>query len=110
MLIRPEQDAAEAVHLLFSGEKSKSTQPFPHPELHPEEKDLFGLTIPVAPLGDLLHMKLNSMRPKDLIHIETLDDLGLISLAVESSLPPVLQERLAQARQPIAAGKPDLEG
>src|ERR1035441_1429767 len=39
-LIRPEQDLAEAVHLLFVGEKSKSTQPFPHPELHPEEKRL----------------------------------------------------------------------
>src|SRR5438105_1047836 len=33
MLIRPEQDAAEAIHVLFVGEKSKSTQPFPHPEL-----------------------------------------------------------------------------
>ena len=32
-LIRPEQELAEAVHMAFVGEKPKSTQPFPHPEL-----------------------------------------------------------------------------
>src|ERR1035438_8738251 len=85
-LIRPEQDLAEAVHLLFVGEKSKSTQPFPHPELHPEEKRLFGIAIPVAPVRDLVHMKLNSLRPKDLIHLETLDHVGLITPALEREL------------------------
>src|ERR1019366_4403249 len=85
-LIRPEQDLAEAVHLIFVGEKSKSTQPLPHPEIHPEEKHLLGITIPVAPLKDLLQMKLNSLRPKDLIHIETLDDVGVITLPLEREL------------------------
>ena len=108
-LIRPEQDLAEAVHLLFAGERSKSTQPYPHPEIQPEEKDLFGVTVPIAPLKDLVHMKLNSMRPKDLIHLETLDDLSLITPAIEQSLPEVLWERLGQARAQIAAGKPDIE-
>ncbi len=110
MLIRPEQDIAEAVYLIIVGEKSKSTQPFPHPELHPEEKNLFGITIPVAPLTDLLHMKLNSLRPKDLLHLETLDDVGLITPDVERQLPPVLQDRLEEARKQIAANKPDIEG
>ena len=109
-LIRPEQDLAEAVHLLFVGEKSKSNQPFPHPELRPEEKHLFGLSVPVAPLADLLHMKLNSLRPKDLIHLETLDDAGLITPALERGLPQALQERLKEARKQIAAYKPDVEG
>jgi hypothetical protein len=109
-LIRPEQDLAEAVHLLFVGEKSKSTQPFPHPELHPEDKSLFGLTIPVAPIKDLLWMKLNSLRSKDLIHLETLDDVGLITPAIERELPPALQERLQQARRQIAENQPDVEG
>lgn len=81
-------DLAEAVHLLFVGEKSKSTQPFPHPELHPEQKLLFDITIPVAPLRDLLHMKLNSLRPKDITHLESLDDVGLITAALERQLPP----------------------
>ena len=64
-LIRPEQDLAEAIYLLFVGEKLKSTQPFQHPEIHPEEKQLLGITIPVASLKDLLQMKLSSFRPKD---------------------------------------------
>ena len=109
-LIRPEQDLAEAVHLIFVGEKSKSTQPLPHPELHPEEKQLFGITVPVAPLKDLLRMKLNSLRPKDLIHLEILDDLGLITSAVEGELPSPLRERLKEARKQIAENQPDLEG
>ena len=109
-LIRPGQDLAEAVHLIFVGEKSKSTQPLPHPELHPEDKHLFGSTIPVAPLTDLLQMKLNSLRPKDIIHIEILDDVGLITPAVERGLSAVLQERLREARKQIAENKPDVEG
>ena len=103
------QTCALPIYLLFAGERSKSTQPYPHPEIQPEEKDLFGVTVPVAPLKDLVHMKLNSMRPKDLIHLETLDDLSLITPAIEQSLPEVLRERLGQARAQIAAGKPDIE-
>ena len=109
-LIRPDQDLAEAVHLIFVGEKSKSTQPLPHPALHPEEMRLFGVAIPVAPLKDVLHMKLNSLRPKDLVHLETLDDVGLITPALERELPPTLQERLKEARRQIAENKPDVEG
>ena len=42
-LIRPQQELGEAIHLLFVAEKSKSTQPLPHPDLHPEEKDFLGV-------------------------------------------------------------------
>jgi hypothetical protein len=82
----------------------------PHPELHPEEKHLFDIAIPVAPIADLLQMKLNSLRPKDLIHLEILDDVGLITPDLELQLPPALQERLEEARKLIAANKPDVEG
>ena len=109
-LIRPGQDLAEAIHLLFIGEKSKSNQPFPHPEIHPEEKHLLNLRIPVAPLKDLLAMKLNSLRPKDVVHIEILDDVGLINQDLERELPPALRERLNEARKIIAENKPDVEG
>ena len=100
MLIRPGQEVAEAVHLIFVGERSKSTQPLPNPALHPEEKHLpqFGLSIPVARVQDLVQMKLNSFRPKDETHLETLDKCGLITPAIEAELPEALQERLAQAR------------
>jgi hypothetical protein len=101
MLIRPGQDAAEAVHLMFVGEKPRSSHPLPNPELNPEEKYLpqVGLTIPVARLRDLVQMKLNSFRPKDETHLEILDSCGLISPAIKASLPEVLQTRLEAARK-----------
>jgi hypothetical protein len=109
-LIRPEQELAESVHVLFAGEKSKSTQPLPHPSLRPEEKDFLGITVPVAPLRDLLQMKLTSFRPKDLVHLEILDEAGLITPALEEDLPPVLRVRLGEVRKQIAENKPDIEG
>jgi hypothetical protein len=39
-----------------------------------------------------------------------LDDVGLITTAIEKKLPPVLQDRLHQARKRIAENKPDVEG
>lgn len=108
MLLRPDQQPAEAVHLLFAGERSKTTQPLPHPELRPEDQQVFGLTVPVAPLRDLLVMKLNSFRPKDLVHLETLDEAGLITPDVEAELPQVLCERLTEARVIFAENKPDV--
>lgn len=108
-LIRPGQDLAEAVHLLFVGEVSKSTQPVPHPELHPEEKDFLGIKIPVAPMKDLVQMKLSSFRPKDLVHLEILDEVGLITPELERQLPTILLERLKDARRQIEENKPDVD-
>lgn len=101
LLIREGQEPAEAVHLLFAGEKPRSTHPLSNPDIAPEEKHLaqFGITVPVAPLRDLVQMKLNSFRPKDETHIETLDRCGLITAAVEAGLPDVLRERLEAARE-----------
>ena len=108
-LIKTGQKLAEAVHLIFVGEKSKAAQPYPHPELQPEFRDLLGIVIPVASLKDLLHMKLNSLRPKDLVHIETMDEVGLITPSIELNLPSLLQDRLKQARELIAASQPDVD-
>ncbi len=109
MLIRPGQPPAEAVHLIFAGERSKSTQPSPHPDVAPVWMPLFDLSVPVAPLADLVRMKLNSFRGKDMPHIETLDEAGLITASIESDLPPLLRERLRQAREQFLAEKPDVE-
>lgn len=109
MLRLPDQKPAEAVHLLFAGAKSKSTQPLPHPGLRPEPIELFGRTVPVAPLTDLVRMKLTSFRPKDLVHLQILDETGLLSAPVEESLAPELATRLAQARQQFAESLPDVE-
>ena len=109
MLIRAGQEIGEAVHLVFSGERSKSTQPLPHPPLQPEMKSIFGLLVPVATLSDLVRMKLNSFRPKDVAHLEILDETGLITKSVEATLPVELKSRLEMARQQFAEGRPDVE-
>jgi hypothetical protein len=78
ILLRPGQQAAEAVHLIFVGEKSRSTHPLAYPPIRPESKEVLGIAIPVAALSDLVQMKLNSFRAKDLVHLEILDASGLI--------------------------------
>jgi hypothetical protein len=111
MLIRPGQQPAEAVHLLFVGERAKPSHPLPNPVIHPEEKDLpeFGLPAPVARLRDLVQMKLNSFRPKDEAHLEILHKCGLITPSIESELPAVLRGRLAEARKRFSADDDDEE-
>jgi hypothetical protein len=110
MLIRHGQEPEEAVHLLFVGEKPRSTHPLPNPAIDPEEKRLpqFGMSIPVARLRDLVQMKLNSFRPKDETHLETLDKCKLITSSIENDLPEVLKERLTEARKRYAAGEEEV--
>ncbi len=98
-LLLPGQQLSEAVHLLFAGEKPKSSYPVFNPQIHPEEKELFGFSIPVAPLIDLLIFKLNSLRPKDLVHLEVLDEVGFITSEVENGLPIELKNRLQEVRK-----------
>ena len=71
---------------------------------------MFNLVIPVAPMTDLVQMMLTSFRPRDITHLEILDELSLIITEAETSLPIILQERLKEARRQIAEGKPDVEG
>jgi hypothetical protein len=109
MLIRPEQQPAEAVHLVFAGERSKSTQPTAHPQIQAEERDVFDVMVPVAPLRDLVQMKLNSLRAKDLVHLQILDESGLITADIEQELPGIHRERLDQARRQFEQDEPDVE-
>ncbi|MFL6417580.1 MAG: hypothetical protein ACJ74Y_18145 [Bryobacteraceae bacterium] len=98
-LIGPGQESSEPLHLLFVGEKPKSSYPIANPDLNPGEKTLFGFTIPVAPLRDLLIIELNSLGPKDVVHLEVLDQVGFITPELERDLPETLRGRLALARQ-----------
>jgi hypothetical protein len=93
-LIGPGQHLSEAVHLLFAGEKPKSIYPVANPELRPELKNLFGLSVPVAPLQDLVTLKLNSLRPEDVVDLEVLDNVGFITPTLEAHWPDELQNRL----------------
>lgn len=108
MLIRPGQQPGEAVHLVFAGERSRSDNLFPHPAICVENKEMFGIVVPVTALYDLVQMKLNSYRAKDLVHLQTLDACGLISPHVEGQLPDTLNERLVKARIQFAEEEPDI--
>lgn len=52
----------------------------------------------IAPVADLVRMKLTSYRLKDRVHIQDLDGAGLITAEIEASLPAELADRLAAVR------------
>ncbi len=97
-LLQPGQELSEAAHILFVGEKPKSAYPVNNPNLEPQFFEFFGMSVPVAPVRDLLILKLNSLRPKDVVHLEVLDEVGFITPELEQQLPPALKGRLREAR------------
>ena len=52
----------------------------------------------IAPVADLVRMKLTSFRLKDKVHIQDLDGVGLITPEIERSLSEPLRHRLAEVR------------
>jgi hypothetical protein len=52
----------------------------------------------IAPVADLVRMKLTSFRLKDRVHIQDMDGVGLITPEIEAQLPKVLRVRLAEVR------------
>ena len=52
----------------------------------------------IAPVADLVRMKLTSFRLKDKVHIQDMDSVGLITPEIEASLSEPLRERLAEVR------------
>ena len=50
----------------------------------------------LAPVADLVRMKLTSYRLKDQVHIQDLDSVGLITPVIEESLPDLLRDRLVR--------------
>ena len=88
-------NAAAAVHLLFAGERVRSDDlevvPYSLPEQSPQ-----GFMI--APVVDLVHMKLTSFRLKDQVHIQDLDHAGLITPEIEQTLSAALLARLKEVR------------
>ena len=83
------------VHLVFLNEKvvADYLEPVPSSEpVHTQEG------VPIAPVGDLVHMKLTSYRLKDQVHIQDLDHAGLITTEIEHTLSAPLLERLKEVR------------
>ena len=87
----PNAKPSEAVHLLFSGEKTRPDHPLPAPDLATVD-DPAGFR--VITLESLVVMKLMSNRDKDRTHVRDLVDLGLVDQNWIAKLPPELAERL----------------
>ncbi|HEX5431119.1 MAG TPA: hypothetical protein VFW83_04080 [Bryobacteraceae bacterium] len=87
--------ARNAVHAIFVGERVRPQDPavIPGSEPVPTEAGIL-----IAPVVDLVRMKLTSFRLKDKVHIQDMDSVGLITPEIEESLPELLRERLREVR------------
>jgi hypothetical protein len=88
--------ARSAVHLVFVREKVRPDSVEAVPEFSPAVETREGVLL--APVADLVRMKLTSHRLKDRVHIQDLDSVGLITPEIEAGLSPELRRRLAEVR------------
>jgi hypothetical protein len=85
--------AQSAVHTFFIGERVRDSDVAPVPD-SPPVRSAEGVLI--APVADLLRMKLTSFRLIDKVHIQDLDSVELITPEIEEALPAPLRERLTE--------------
>jgi hypothetical protein len=85
-----------AVHLIFVREKVRSDYLEAVPDFSPPVSTSEGVLL--APVADLVRMKLTSFRLKDRVHLQDLDAVGLIGSEVEAILSRPLLERLREVR------------
>jgi len=52
----------------------------------------------IAPVADLVPMKLTSFLLKDKVHVQDLDSVHLITPEIDAALPEALRVRLAEVR------------
>ena len=88
--------ARSAVHLVMVREKVRPEYSEAVPDFSPPVETREGVLL--APVADLVRMKLTSYRLKDRVHIQDMDAAGLITTEVESGLPNELRRRLAEIR------------
>jgi hypothetical protein len=86
---------SSVLHLVFLNEKVAEDYLEPVPSSEPVCTQE-GVTI--APVVDLVHMKLTSYRLKDQVHIQDLDHAGLITPEIEQRLSAPLLARLKEVR------------
>jgi hypothetical protein len=97
MLVDSEAPKARSgVHLLFAGEKVRSTDLEPVPALTDGGVDEQGIL--VTSIASIVRMKLISFRQRDKTHIIDMDSVGLITPEIEAGLSEALRERLKQVR------------
>jgi hypothetical protein len=88
--------ARSSVRLVMVREKVRPEYPEAVPDFSPPVETREGVLL--APVADLVRMKLTSYRLKDRVHIQDMDGAGLIAAEVEGALPSELRRRLAEIR------------
>jgi hypothetical protein len=97
MLVNAESPKAKsAVHLVFVREKVRPGDLSAIPGFSEPTKTIEGFLL--APVSDLVRMKLTSFRLKDKTHVVDMDSVGLITPEIEAGLPVAFRERLEQVR------------
>jgi hypothetical protein len=81
-----------AVHILWSGEKTRPEYPLPAPSV--EERELLQPGVYVVRLAGLVRMKLMANRDHDRTHLRDMIDVGLIDRSFLAGLPSELAGRL----------------
>jgi len=89
--------ARRAVHLVFVREKVRPQYLEPVPDFSQPTVAENGILL--APVADLVRMKLTSFRPRDKTHLIDLDAVGLITPEIEAGLTEIMRQRLDQARK-----------
>lgn len=89
----PQTKVADAVHLLFAGEKVRPTDLVATPSV---DESIPGNGYQVLGLEALVRMKLTSFRLKDQTHLDDMLQVGLIDASLKARLPAGLAERFQQ--------------
>jgi hypothetical protein len=89
----PAAKARDAVHIIFAGEKVRSVDSVPAPEIGESEATP---SYRVVALESLVRMKLTSFRLKDRVHMRDMIDVGLIDESWLPRLPVELSSRLKE--------------
>lgn len=89
----PEAGVRDALHIVFAGEKVRSDNPLPAPDVSESEPaDQFRL----VSLDALVRMKLTAFRDKDRTHLRDLIELDLVDAGWLERVPAELRSRLQE--------------
>lgn len=91
-----EPKTRSAAHLVFVREKVRPEYVEPVPDFSPPVRTSEGVLL--APVANLVRMKLTSFRLKDRLHLKDMDSVALITPEIESQLPHSLLARLREVR------------
>jgi hypothetical protein len=89
----PDGKPSGGVHILYAGEKVRSHEPYPSPELDESER---APSFQMMTLDALVRMKLMAYRRKDQVHLLDLLAVGLIDATWPARYPAPLDARLQQ--------------